>query len=49
MNDDCARLKKWFKGNKFPLNFDKTDFMKCFRNNKTCINLNIGYDTKTKK
>jgi hypothetical protein len=42
-----ASLNKWIKANKLTLNFDKTNFMKSCTNNKTCVNLNIGYDNKT--
>jgi hypothetical protein len=47
INDVCASLNKWFKAYKFTLNFGKTDFMKFSPNNKTSINLNIDYDSKT--
>jgi hypothetical protein len=39
-------LNKWFKANKLKLNFDKTNLLKFATNNKTRINLNIGYDNK---
>jgi hypothetical protein len=35
------------KANKRTLNFDKTNFMIFCTNNKTCFNLNIGYDDKS--
>jgi hypothetical protein len=47
VNDVFASLSKWMKANKLTLNFDKTNFMKFSTNNKTCVNLNIGYDDKT--
>jgi hypothetical protein len=46
MNDIFCYLNKGIKGNKFPLNFDKTIFMKFCTNNKTCVNLNTGYDDR---
>jgi hypothetical protein len=46
INDIFEHLNKWFKVNKLTLNFDKTYFMKFATNNKTCINLNIGYDNR---
>jgi hypothetical protein len=47
INDVFTGLNNWFKANKLILNFDKTNFMKFTTNNKTSINLNIGYDNKT--
>jgi hypothetical protein len=47
MNDIFASLNRWIKANKFTLNFDKTNFMKFCTNNKTCVNLNMGFDDKT--
>jgi hypothetical protein len=47
MTDVFARLKKRIKANKLTLNFDKTNFMKFCTNNKTGVNLNMGYDEKT--
>jgi hypothetical protein len=47
INDVFAIRNKWFKANKLTSNFDKTNFMKFATNNKTCINLNIGYYNKT--
>jgi hypothetical protein len=38
---------RWIKANKLILNFDKTNFMKFCTNNKTCVNLNMGFDDKT--
>jgi hypothetical protein len=40
-------LNKWIKANKLTFNFDETNFMKFCTNNKTCVNLNIGYDDKS--
>jgi hypothetical protein len=48
MNDAFAGLNKWFIANKLITNFDKTNVMKLCTSSKTCINLNIGYDNKTK-
>jgi hypothetical protein len=47
MNDVFASLNRWIKANKLALNFDKTNFMKFCTNNKTCVNLNMGFDDKT--
>jgi hypothetical protein len=44
MNDVFASFNKWIKANKFTLHFDKTKFVKFYTNNKTHLNLNIGYD-----
>jgi hypothetical protein len=45
--NDAMSLNKWIKANKLTLNSDKTNFMKFCINNKTWVNLNIGYDDKT--
>jgi hypothetical protein len=47
MNDVFAILNRWIKANKLTLNFDKTNFIKFCTNNKTCVNLNMGFDDKT--
>jgi hypothetical protein len=47
MNDVFASLNKWIKANKLTLYFDKTSFMKLCTNNKTCVNINVGYNDKT--
>jgi hypothetical protein len=47
MNDVFASLNKGIKANKLTLHFDKTNLMKFCSNNKTCVNLNIGYDNRT--
>jgi hypothetical protein len=47
MNDVFTSLNKWIKAIELTLNFDKTNFMKFCANNKTCVNLNIGYGNKT--
>jgi hypothetical protein len=47
MNDVFASLNKWFKDSKLTSNFDKTNFLKLYTNNKTRIYLNIWYDDRT--
>jgi hypothetical protein len=42
-----ASLNRWIKANKLTLNFAKTNFMKFCTNNKTCVNLNMGFDDET--
>jgi hypothetical protein len=44
MNDVFANFNRWIKANKLTLNFYKTNFMKFCTNNKTCVNLNMGFD-----
>jgi hypothetical protein len=46
IHDVLASLNKYIKDNKLTLHFDKTNFMKFCKNDKTCINLSIGYDDK---
>jgi hypothetical protein len=46
MNCVFARLNKSIKANKVTSDFDKVNFMKFCTNNKTCVNLNMGYDGK---
>jgi hypothetical protein len=46
MNDVFVSLNKLIKANNPALNVDKTNFMKFCTNNKTCVNLNTGYDYK---
>jgi hypothetical protein len=41
MNDVFAGLNKWIKANKLTLNFDKTNFMKCYTTNKNCVNVRV--------
>lgn len=47
MNNVCVKLNKLIKSNKLLLNFDRTNFKKFCINNKTCVNLNSGYDYRT--
>jgi hypothetical protein len=47
MNDIFTSFNKCIKANKLTLHFDKTNFMKFCTNNRTCVNLNTGYDDKT--
>jgi hypothetical protein len=44
ISDVSANLFKLFGASKLMLNLDKTSFLESACNNKTCINLNIGYD-----
>jgi hypothetical protein len=46
MNHVFACLNKWIKANKLTLNYEKPNIKFC-TNNRTCFNLNIGYDGKS--
>jgi hypothetical protein len=47
MNDAFASLNKWIKSNKLTSYCNRTNFIKFCTNNKTCVNLNVGFYDKT--
>lgn len=45
--DKLVSLNRMIKASELTFNFNKTYFLKFYTNNKTCVNLNIGFDDKT--